>query len=131
MFTLLVSWLLAALVPGLLMLASLGLGRLEKELAHDTVSATDVDEFLEYAEAIDVRTLAREGMPEALDYLHRRQAQRLLDSPPTGRHARADDTGPLFAANVDNPDGAAVPTRTDKHSRANPQVTGTRHVNRV
>ncbi len=51
MFTLLVSWLLVACVPGLLMLATLGLGRLESELAHDTVSATDVDEFLEHAEA--------------------------------------------------------------------------------
>ena len=77
MFTLLVSWLLVACVPGLLMLATLGLGRLEKELAHDTVTATDVDEFLEHAEAVDVHTLAREGMPEALEYLHRRQAQRL------------------------------------------------------
>jgi hypothetical protein len=131
MFTLLVSWLLAALVPGLLMLATLGLGRLEKELAHDSVSTTDVDEFLEYAEAVDVHTLAREGMPEALDYLHRRQAQRGLDCPPTGHHARTDDIGPLFAGDVDNLDGAALPTRLHKHSRANPQVTGTRHVNRV
>ena len=74
MFTLLVSWLLAALVPGLLIPATLGLGRLEKELAHGTVTATDVAEFLEHAEAVDMHTLAREGMPEALDYLHRRQA---------------------------------------------------------
>lgn len=129
MFTLLVSWLLAALIPGLLMLATLGLGRLEKELAHGTVSASDVDEFLEYAEAVDVHTLAREGMPEALDYLHRRQDRRLPE--PTGRHARRDDTEPLFAGDVDNLDVAALPTRMHKHSRANPQVTGTRHVNRV
>ena len=90
MFTLLVSWLLVACVPGLLMLATLGLGRLEKEIAHDTVTATDVDEFLEHAEAVDVHTLAREGMPEALEYLHRRQALRLADSPaarPSGRTA--------------------------------------------
>jgi hypothetical protein len=131
MFTLLVSWLLVACVPGLLMLATLGLGRLEKELAHDTVTATDVAEFLEHAEAVDVHTLAREGMPEALDYLHRRQAQQLLDSPPRGRHARADDAGPLFAGDVGNHRGAALPTRMHKHSRANPQVTGTRHVNHV
>lgn len=74
MFTLLVSWLLVACVPGLLMLATLGLGRLERFLARDTVTATDVAEFLEQAEAVDVHTLARNGMPEALDYLHRRQA---------------------------------------------------------
>ena len=131
MFTLLVSWLLVACVPGLLMLATLGLGRLEKELAHDTVTATDIDEFLEHAEAVDVHTLAREGMPEALDYLHRRQAQRLLESPPAGRHAKPDDAGPFFADDVNNHGGTALPTRMHKHSRANPQVTGTRHVNRV
>lgn len=131
MFTLLVSWLLVACVPGLLMLATLGLGRLEKELAHDTVTPNDVDEFLEHAEAVDMRTLAREGMPEALDYLHRRQAQRLLESPPAGRHARPDDAGPFFAGDVNKNDGAALPTRVQKHSRANPQVTRTRHVNRV
>jgi hypothetical protein len=131
MFTLLVSWLLAALVPGLLMLATLGLGRLEKELSHGTVSASDVDEFLEQAEAVDVHALAREGMPEALDYLHRRQAQGLLDSPPHGRHARTDDAGPLFAGDVDNPGGAPLPTRIHTHSRANPQVRETRHINRV
>jgi hypothetical protein len=131
MFTLLVSWLLAALVPGLLMLATLGLGRLEKELAQDSVTATDVDEFLENADAVDVHTLAREGMPEALDYLHRRQAQRALDSPPTGRHARPDDAGALFAGDLDIYDETASPTQLHKHSRANPEVTGTRHVNRV
>jgi len=126
-----VSWLLAALVPGLLMLATLGLGRLEKELSRGTVSASDVDEFLEQAEAVDVHALAREGMPEALDYLHRRQAQGLLDSPPHGRHARTDDAGPLFAGDVDNHGGAPLPTRIHRHSGANPQVRETRHVNRV
>lgn len=87
MFTLLVSWLLVACVPGLLMLATLGLGRLERFLARDTVTATDVAEFLEQAEAVDVHTLARNGMPEALDYLHRRQARRITDSPPLGSGA--------------------------------------------
>src|ERR1700741_1186429 len=131
MFTLLVSWLLVACVPGLLMLVTLGLGRLETEIAHNTVTTTDVDEFLEYAEAVDVHTLAREGMPEALDYLHRRQAQQQLDSPPAGRHARPDDAGPLFAGDGDDQGGAVLPTRISRHSRANPEVTGTRHVNRV
>ncbi len=139
MFTLLVSWLLAALVPALLMLATLGLGRLEKQLAHDSVTATDVDEFLENAEAVDVHTLAREGMPEALDYLHRRQAQRTVDPPPTGRHARLEDAGALFAGDLDIYDEAALPTQMHKHAhqlahqvpKANPEVTGTRHVNRV
>ena len=93
MFTLLVSWLLVACVPGLLMLAALGLGRLERELARDDVTATDVDEFLEHAEAVDVHTLAREGMPEALEYLHRRQAQQLSQAALAGLHRRAAARG--------------------------------------
>jgi hypothetical protein len=84
MFTLRVSWLLVACVPALLMLATLGLGRLERELTTDTVTSTDVDEFLEHADALDVHTLAREGMPEALEYMHRRQLERLADSPSPG-----------------------------------------------
>jgi hypothetical protein len=131
MFTLLVSWLLAALVPGLLMLATLGLGRLERELTQDGITATDVDEFMGNANAVDVHTLAREGMPEALDYLHRRQAQRAVDSPPSGRHARPEDAGPLLAGDLDIYDEATLPTQMHKHPGANPEVTGTRYVNRV
>lgn len=97
MFTLLVSWLLVACVPGLLMLATLGLGRLERFLARDTVTATDVAEFLEQAEAVDVHTLARNGMPEALDYLHRRQARRITDSPPLGSGAGPRYAGPCLS----------------------------------
>jgi hypothetical protein len=135
MFTLLVSWLLAALVPGLLMLATLGLGRLEKELAHDSVGATELDEPPDSADAVDVHTLAREGLPEALDYLHRRQAQHILDSPPAGRHARPEFAASAFAGDLDIDDEATLPTLVHKHadqlSQANPEVTGTRHVNRV
>jgi hypothetical protein len=54
------------------MLATFGLARLEAGLEKDTVTATDVAEFLEQAEPRDVRTLARDGMPEALDGMHRR-----------------------------------------------------------
>ena len=58
------------------MLATFGLERLETGLNRDTVSATDVAEFLEQARADDVRTLVRDGMPEALDCMHRRLQQR-------------------------------------------------------
>ncbi|OBI69506.1 hypothetical protein [Mycobacterium sp. E796] len=131
MFTFPVSWLLVACVPGLLMLVTFGLGRLESDLSQDTVSVTDVDEFLEYAEAVDVHTLAREGMPEALEYLHRRQALRPADSPPAQpaigpRHAK-----PVFATAVGDRDQAGLPTRIPAHSRVNPQFRGTRHVDRV
>jgi hypothetical protein len=131
MFTLLVSWLLVACVPGLLMLAALGLGRLEKELAHDSVTATDVDEFLEHAEPVDVHTLAREGMPEALEYLHRRQAQRLADSPPPSAHAGRHRAEPLFATDFNGRATPGLPTRIHAHSRANPQFSAPRHANRV
>jgi hypothetical protein len=131
MFTLLVSWLLVACVPGLLMLATFGLGRLERELAHDTVTATDVAEFLEHAEAVDVQTLAREGLPEALEYLHRRQAQRLADSPPAGSHNRPRDAAPPFATDVNGGTEAGLPTRIRTGSRANPQFRGAVPANRV
>ena len=132
MFTLLVSWLLVALIPGLLMLAALGLGRLEKELARESVTTADVDEFLELAEAVDVRTLAREGITEALEYLHRRQAQQLAAAPPpqalTGRHHAES----MFAIDVTDPGtGRLLPMRIHAHSRVYSQYGATRHVNRV
>ena len=131
MFTLLVSWLLVACIPGLLMLATLALGRVEKSLARDTVTARDVAEFLEQAEAVDVHTLAREGMPEALDYLHRRQALGLAPAPtidaPTGRyHVEA-----FLASDVAARAELGLPTRVHRHVRPNPQFVATRHINRV
>lgn len=131
MFTLLVSWLLVACVPGLLMLAALGLGRLEAELADDTVTTTDVDDFPDHAEAVDMRTLAREGMPEALDYLHRRQALRLDDSPPHRTQTGPRHAAPVFATDFGDRDEARLPTRTPNDSHVNPQFGGARHVNRV
>jgi hypothetical protein len=131
MFTLLVLWLLVACIPALLMLATLGLGRLERALAHDTVTATDVAEFLDHAEAVDVHTLAREGMPQALKYLHRRQALALAAAPqpnlPTGRHHAET----FFATDVDGRIEAGLPTRISGRYRTNTGVTVTRHVNRV
>jgi hypothetical protein len=131
MFTLLVSWLLVGCVPGLLMLVTLGLGRMEKELGHDTVTPNDVDEFLEHAEAVDVHTLAREGMPEALEYLHRRQAQRLADSPPPGSHGGRHRAETIFAKDLDGRYEARLPTRVNPPARVNPQFTAARYVNRV
>jgi hypothetical protein len=135
MFTLLVLWLLVACIPGLLMLATLGLGRLEMSLAHDTVTATDVAEFLDQADAVDVRTLAREGMPEALEYLHRRQALELAAPPQqqalTGRHHAET----FFATDVAGRIEAGRPTRNAGSAagryRTNAQFTVTRHINHV
>jgi hypothetical protein len=104
--------LLVALIPGLLMLATFGLERLESGLSRDTVSATDVAEFLEQARADDVHTLARDGMPQALDCLHRR-----LHEPVSG-----------FAA-VD--DWTHLPTPLYVYNRGNTEFQPTRHANRV
>lgn len=131
MFTLLVSWLLVACVPGLLMVGTLGLCRLERELARDTVTATDVAEFLEQAEPVDVRTLAREGMPEALEYLHRRQALELAGSPSGGLHVGRHRPETIFARDLGRPNDGGLPTRIHAQSRINPHFDGTRYANRV
>jgi hypothetical protein len=110
-----VSWLLAAFIPGLLMLATFGLQRLESSLDDAAVSASDVAEFLEQAEADDVNTLAREGMGRALHGLHQRLGER--DWPLDG------GTGAR--------EMASLPTRLYVHHRSNPEFQPTRHANRV
>lgn len=131
MFTLLVSWLLVACVPGLLMLAALGLGRLERELSPDAFTTTEVDELLEEADAVDMHTLAREGIPEALEYLHWRQAQRLSEAPPSGSHSGPRHAAPPFAAEFPDLGEVVLPTRTHAHSRGNSEFRAPRHANRV
>lgn len=131
MFTLCVLWLLVACIPALLMLATLGLGRLERSLTHDTVSASDVADFLDHADAVDVRTLAREGMPEALELLHRRQARGVEAAAApralTGRH----HVETFFAADMVGRIESGLPTRIQGRYVTNTQFTVTRHVNRV
>ncbi|WP_156686392.1 hypothetical protein [Mycobacterium sp. Marseille-P9652] len=131
MFTLHVSWLLVAGVPGLLMLAALGLGRLEHDLARGTARAVDVDEFLRHAEAVGMQALARAGMPEALEYLHQRPASGLCAPPPTGRHALPIHAAPLFAVDSRDHRQAVLSMRIQAHSRVNPEFGLTTHVNRV
>jgi hypothetical protein len=106
-----VSWLFVALIPGLLMLATFGLERLESSLDRGAVGAADVAEFLAEAQPADMRTLARDGMPEALDCLRRRR-MRGLQAP------------------------AVVPSQSRAHIRAvhaaaNPQFRQTRHADSV
>jgi hypothetical protein len=126
-----VSWLLVAFIPGLLMLATFGLGRLEAGLVDNTVTASDVAEFLEQAEPIDVRTLAREGMPEALESLHRRIG-RVSDESPY-RPGRVEPvTDPLLTdAFISAPQRPGVPRQRHNHSQANQQFGPPRHANRV
>ncbi|MDA4106625.1 hypothetical protein BHQ17_11005 [Mycolicibacterium holsaticum] len=109
------SWLLVGLIPGLLMLATFGLDRLEAGLRRDTVSATDVAAFLAHARATDVDTLARDGMGTALERVGQRQH--------TPEPTRNGLTG----------NGAAsdLPTRYYGHPEPNPGFQPTRHANRV
>ncbi len=109
------SWLLAAFIPALLMLATFGLQRLEASLDDDTVSAADVADFFDQAEADDVNTLAREGMGPALDGLHQRLGERAV---PPGVKTRSRAT-------------TSLPNRLSRHHRSNPEFQPTRHANRV
>lgn len=109
------SWLLVALIPGLLMLATFGLERVEAGLRRDSLSTADVDEFLEQAEATDVDTLARAGMGHALHGIHRRLTER-------------DTTSERFVETIPAP---ALPTRGYVTQLANTEFRQTRHANRV
>ncbi|MFG1931775.1 hypothetical protein ACGFK1_14135 [Mycobacterium sp. NPDC048908] len=97
------------------MLATFGLQRLESSLDADTVSATDVAEFLDQAEPRDVTTLAREGMGRALDGMHQRLGEKEWTLvAPTRAHEMS-----------------SLPNRLVMHHRANPEFQPTRHANRV
>jgi len=97
------------------MLATFGLQRLESSLEDDAVSAADVAEFLDQAEADDVDTLAREGMGSALDGLHKRLGEQDWS---------------LATASAAS-EMASLPNRLVMHHRANPEFQPTRHANRV
>ncbi len=125
------SWLLVAFIPGLLMLATFGLGRLEAGLAENTVTASDVAEFLAQAEPIDVRTLAREGMPKALDCMHRRIARLTGDWPDLLADAEANTDRLLTAAIISAAEYPGLPRHRDNHSRTNRQFGPPQHANRV
>ena len=125
------SWLLVAFIPGLLMLATFGLERLEAGLENDTLTASDVAQFLEQAEPIDVSTLAREGMPEALDCLHRRIG-RITDESRYLPSRAEPTTEPFLAATIISaPKQPVLPRQRHKHSRTNRQFGPPRHANRV
>ncbi|BBX19948.1 hypothetical protein CRI77_05650 [Mycolicibacterium duvalii] len=109
------SWLLVAFIPGLLMLATFGLERVEAGLRHDTFSAADVAEFLDKAEAGDVDALARNGMDSALHGLAQRRGE--VDSATGGLSTVTPASG--------------LPTREYFHGRLNNEFQQTRHANPV
>lgn len=110
-----VSWLLVALIPGLLMLATFGLERVEAGLRDATYSSDDVDEYLQQAEASGAANRVRDDTEHAL--------------PTTGSHVRARDTptdGFLEVVSV-----PGLPTRQYVHRLANTEFRQTRHADRV
>ncbi|AFA71801.1 hypothetical protein GPOL_c07330 [Gordonia polyisoprenivorans VH2] len=62
------------LFPAVLMLFALGMEKVQSWTDRVTVNRDNVEEFLSAAESEDVDTLAREGMPAALDELRNRRA---------------------------------------------------------
>ncbi|WP_067394357.1 hypothetical protein [Mycolicibacterium novocastrense] len=97
------------------MAATLGLQRLEAGLHRDTVSATDVAQFFEHAEPLDVDTLARDGMSRALDGLRLRQ-----------HVAHAATSGSTAVIRDED-----LPVRPYPQQTMNPEFQQTRHADRV
>jgi len=93
------------------MLATFGLERLESSLNAGAVGAAEVAEFLAQAQPGDMRTLARDGMPEALDCFRRRRMRGLEEPPVVANYPRAHSR-PV-------------------HATANPQFRQTRHTDSV
>jgi hypothetical protein len=104
----LVSWLLVAFIPGLLMVATFGLGRLEASLDGDIVSPEDVAAVLEQAKADCAKPPARGAVEHA------------YEMPETGYRKY------VFAEPAQG-----LPTRVLIHHAANPEFQATRHAYRV
>jgi hypothetical protein len=107
-----VSWLLVAFVPGLLMLATFGLDRLEAGLDDDAVSAVDVNAVLEQAKADCAKPALR---PDDV------ATYELLDDGPASWYSGR--TG------ADSP--PALPTRVFVYQESNPEFRPTRQANPV
>ena len=114
-FTSLVSWLLAACVPGLLMLATFGLERLEAGITDD--SADSAKQLAKMIEAAAPRT----ELPQRA--MTRRPEPIFPTVPPLRtRFQTAPDS-------IDDEPG--LPTRHYATANANPQFRATPHANRV
>ncbi len=105
------SWLLVAFIPGLLMLATFGLDRLEAGLDGDTVSPTDVAALLEQAKADSAR-----------------KALAIADITPPGT-LPLRETRPETHPAAERTSG--LPTRVYVHHRPNTQFQPTRQADRV
>ena len=100
------------------MLATFGLERLESSLEEGAVGAAEVAEFLAQAQPRDMRTLARDGMPEALDCFRRRRMRGLEGPVGVATYSRAHP-------------GPVGPVHRAVHAMANPQFRQTRDADSV
>ncbi|MBD0863265.1 hypothetical protein IA539_19005 [Gordonia sp. zg691] len=66
----------ALLFPAVLMLFAMGMDKVQARIDRSAVTRDDVEDFLESADSTNVDTLAREGMPAALDELRTRRVTR-------------------------------------------------------
>jgi len=103
-----VSWLLVAFIPGLLMLATFGLDRLEASLEADTVSPDDVTAVLEQAKADCAKPATRPIDAYTYGSVDARYEERLLLEAPEN-----------------------LPTRVYVHHATNPEFRETRQPYRV
>jgi hypothetical protein len=110
-----VSWLLVALIPGLLMLATLGLERVEAGLRREAFPSADVDELLQHAEAVEAETRARAASGRTPRAVLRRVTPR--DTPTDGFLEPVSAPGP--------------PTGEYFRVLANTEFRQTRHADRV
>lgn len=109
---LLVSWLLVVFIPGLLMLATFGLGRLEASLDEDTVSPKDVVAFLEQAKADCAKPAARSIGEERYPFVD-------------------DDYVDAYSQRLIGDQATGLPVRVFIHHGSNPEFQPTRHAFRV
>ena len=108
------SWLLVAFVPGLLMLATFGLDRLESGLVGDVVSADDVAAALDRAKADCARPAAPCDVDDEMSAEH-------VYEPFQTR----------FAESVAGTSSQRSPARIYVHHRGNPEFLPTRQADRV
>ena len=108
------SWLLVVFVPGLLMLATFGLDRLESTLVGDAVSDVDVAAALDRAKADCARPAVHDFVDDEMDAEHVYEPfqARLRESVPSGESHR-------------------LPARIYVHHRGNPEFLPTRQADRV
>jgi hypothetical protein len=102
-----VSWLFVAFIPGLLMLATFGLDRLEAGLDTNTISPEDVAAVLEQAKADCAKTPIQAG------------------------HEPADDFDPRFDSYLATKPVSGLPARIYVHHGGNPEFRPTRQPDRV